>query len=348
MEPALRPMSLGEILDRTVQIYRGQFLAFLGIAAVPYVLALFPLSAFLLLEFGLGTSGAGVIGSTGSMILIGLGVFLAVPIWIAATGLTTAALNHAAWQCHLGEGTTIRGAYRDIWSRRWNYIGLFFLQCLLIGGVPAGAWVIITMVGTAAAVALRGSMGTAAGAILIFLGILVFVATLAYIIWMVLRLSLAFPASVVEQSGATDALSRSANLSKGSRGRIFVMFVLVVLLNYLISIAVTLPLTIAVAVIPGMQNPAHLQKMMELTTVVNYCVSFAAQTFVTPIFATAVLLFYFDQRIRKEGFDIEWMMLRAGLVVPPPAEPPAQPWAPVVPEEAAAPPPVPPQTEEPA
>jgi hypothetical protein len=25
-------------------------------------------------------------------------------------------------------------------------------------------------------------------------------------------------------------------------------------------------------------------------------------------------LFYFDQRIRKEGFDIEWMMLQAGML----------------------------------
>ena len=349
MEPALRPMSLGEILDRTVQIYRKQFPVFLGIAAVPYVLALFPISVFLLIEFGLGASGAGLVGSTGSLILIGLGIAVAVPVWIAATGLTTAELNYAAWQCHLGEGTTIRSAYRDIWMRRWNYVGLFFLQCLLIGGVPAGAWLILAMAGAAVAVFLRGSLGPAADALLVLLAILAFIVISAYIIWMMLRLSLAFPASVVEQGGATDALSRSAALSKGSRGRIFVMFLLVGLLNYLISIAVTLPLTLAAAVIPGMKNPAHLQAMLGVITVVSYGVSFAAQAFVMPIFAIAVLLFYFDQRIRKEGFDIEWMMLRAGLVVPPPpGEPSARSWEPAMPEEAATPPPVPPQTQEPA
>ena len=31
------------------------------------------------------------------------------------------------------------------------------------------------------------------------------------------------------------------------------------------------------------------------------------------------MFFYYDQRIRLEGFDIEWMMQRAGLVVPPSA-----------------------------
>ena len=34
METNLRPMSLGEILDRTAQIYRTNFLLFAGIAAI--------------------------------------------------------------------------------------------------------------------------------------------------------------------------------------------------------------------------------------------------------------------------------------------------------------------------
>ncbi len=31
-------------------------------------------------------------------------------------------------------------------------------------------------------------------------------------------------------------------------------------------------------------------------------------------------LFYYDQRIRREGFDIEWMMNRAGMNAPVAAE----------------------------
>ncbi len=37
MTATLRPMSLGEILDRTFQIYRSRFLVFVGIAALPAV-----------------------------------------------------------------------------------------------------------------------------------------------------------------------------------------------------------------------------------------------------------------------------------------------------------------------
>jgi hypothetical protein len=34
------------------------------------------------------------------------------------------------------------------------------------------------------------------------------------------------------------------------------------------------------------------------------------------VYGIALMLFYYDQRIRQEAFDIEWMMLKAGLVVP--------------------------------
>jgi len=33
-----------------------------------------------------------------------------------------------------------------------------------------------------------------------------------------------------------------------------------------------------------------------------------------PIYAIGLTLFYYDQRIRKEGYDIEWMMQAAGLL----------------------------------
>ena len=47
-------------------------------------------------------------------------------------------------------------------------------------------------------------------------------------------------------------------------------------------------------------------------------VAFFTNTFVGPIYATGLTLFYYDQRVRKEGYDIEWMMQAAGLTPPPP------------------------------
>jgi hypothetical protein len=35
--------------------------------------------------------------------------------------------------------------------------------------------------------------------------------------------------------------------------------------------------------------------------------------FIGPVFPIALTLIYYDQRIRREGFDIEWMMNAAGM-----------------------------------
>ncbi len=45
-------------------------------------------------------------------------------------------------------------------------------------------------------------------------------------------------------------------------------------------------------------------------------VAFFTNTFVGPIYATGLTLFYYDQRVRNEGFDIEWMMKAAGWTAP--------------------------------
>jgi hypothetical protein len=50
--------------------------------------------------------------------------------------------------------------------------------------------------------------------------------------------------------------------------------------------------------------------------VLQQMVAFVTNTFIGPMYATGLTLFYYDQRIRKEGYDIEWMMQAAGLTAP--------------------------------
>ena len=45
---------------------------------------------------------------------------------------------------------------------------------------------------------------------------------------------------------------------------------------------------------------------------------------IAPVSAIALVLCYYDQRVRKEGFDIEWMMQQAGLAQPLSATPPIE------------------------
>jgi hypothetical protein len=57
----------------------------------------------------------------------------------------------------------------------------------------------------------------------------------------------------------------------------------------------------------------HHGELPAAIRVLQQLVAFCTNTFVGPIYATGFTLFYYDQRVRKEGYDIEWMMRSAGL-----------------------------------
>ena len=109
-------------------------------------------------------------------------------------------------------------------------------------------------------------------------------------------------------------------MSKGSRGRIFVLWLLVVIVD--ITLAVITQMFFII------YSARHQNYLPTGLAVAQAFVSFLTNTFVAPILATGLTLFYFDQRIRNEGFDIEWMMQAAGLTF---AEPEPAPIAPAAP-----------------
>ena len=114
------------------------------------------------------------------------------------------------------------------------------------------------------------------------------------------------PACVVEGLRARDAIKRSIELSKKSRGRIFVLGLLVYAIRLVLGLLLGLPLFLYAVKHPGHPLPLGLTALAQLA-------SFLSNTVIGPIYSTGLTLFYYDQRVRKEGFDIEWMMQAAGL-----------------------------------
>jgi hypothetical protein len=323
-QPHIAPSNLGEILDRTIQLYRSRFLVLLGISIVPTALVLVPIGTlfFILFHFGgspeapLNQNAAQVVGAL--FIIAGI---VALPFLAAAIALAMAAMNHTVSRAYLGESTTIRDAYKTVWKRGARYLWLLFLEALIIGGAPMIVWIALIAL-TAGGEALAQSVGmdgVAGGVIFGLIMFLLFAATGVYVLWMLLRYSLAFPACVVEQIGALPALKRSSALSKGTKGRIFLLYLLAAVLTWLLSMGITLPVVLLSALFPSASSPQHAQTAAMIFLFVVYGGSFAVQALTRPIYSIALTLFYYDQRIRHEGFDIEWMMQRAGMVTQPPA-----------------------------
>jgi hypothetical protein len=321
IEP-LRPSSLGEILDRTAPLYRSRFLVFLGISIIPTAVILVPALGLVggLAWLGSKSTGASPPAADSAatiVLLVAIGMAV-LPIFIGITALASAAMNHAVARAYMNQKTTIRDAYKAIWPRRWRYTGLFLLEALIVGGAPMAVWIgLILLSAGIATVANSSGVGGVFTALVGVFAFLLVIGLIGYAIWMFLRLSLAFPASVVEQIGAVASLKRSSVLTQATKGRIFLLYLLGAALNWLLSLGITIPLTIVMAFFPGANSPQHAELVGLIMVFGAYGAAFAVQAFVKPVYGIALLLFYYDQRIRKEAFDIEWMMEQAGMVVPP-------------------------------
>jgi Membrane domain of glycerophosphoryl diester phosphodiesterase len=322
MDEPLHPSTLSEMLDRTAQIYRARFLVFLGIAVIPTAALLLPAGGLFLLLIWSGANSSPPVA--GVMALLGMSVvmLIAVPVFAVTSALASAGMSHAAARAIFGQPINIRDSYRAVWRRGWRYIGLYLLELVAVWGVPIAFWTLLVFI-SAMLAATGQSVALSGGAIFVLAVILVVIGLVTYGFWMSLRLSLAFPATIVEQSGVWAAIKRSAQLTTGTKGRIFLLYLLGTVLNWILSFAVTLPFTIAMALMPGINTPRHSQTAGMVLLFVIYGAGFAIQAITRPIYGIALMLFYYDQRIRQEGFDIEWMMFQAGLI-PPLSAPPLQ------------------------
>lgn len=316
METNLRPLTLGEILDRTAELYRTHFLLLAGISSV---------YAGILLVLSLAQIGVqqGMLALHMTSYVIPVTIVGVVVLWLVifvAGGLGVAANTRAVGWVHLGEPATITGAYRAILPRTGRYLWLMTITYFL-------AWFPLALVyGAYAALLLvyirpKGLLAPHAPApdpqtLIVFLVssvlfLVLLVASLVYGIIMSLRYSLAVPACTVENLKARPAIRRSVQLSKGSRGRIFMLGLLAVI----IQLGLT-GITQGFFFVVGMKHQGVLPVWM---SIVQQILAFFTNTFVGPIYATGFTLFYYDQRVRKEGFDIEHMMQAAGLTPQTPA-----------------------------
>ena len=320
MESNLRPLTLSEILDRTAQLYREHFLLFAGIFSV-YAGVVMVLN---LLQIGVTSWLGGQHANVWTQILIGVAGLLKALLVFLFAGAAIAAINRAVAWVHLGEPATIRKAYSTTLPRLPRYLWLMTIVFFIIWAPLLAVFVLF---GVAAAFIPGFSGGlhnpanqpsAMAAAIGVF-AILLLVPYVVYAILMALRYSLAIPASVVESLTARTAIRRSIELSKGSRGRIFMLGLLVIVIEMgLVLFSQFFVLVIAYK---------HKGQVGPVAQAISQVISFFTNSFIGPMYATGLTLFYYDQRVRKEGYDIEWMMQAAGLTVPetPISEDPAPP-----------------------
>ena len=270
----LQPMGFTDILDTIFSLYRNHFRLIFGICVVYFVLTLGLNLLTGISTFYFSNSGLGVMA-------------IAVPViasWITIliSLFSIGALLFAGAQSYLGRQITAGTAFRQIARRFWSYLGSNILYMLVIGLLA------ITIIG------------------------------LPFAIYFAARWGFYSQAVLVEETSATNALRRSSELVKGTWWRVFGILFAIFLLAFMIQTILQFSLLFLFGLTQAIGGEEGLLKMFqqlfvpELTTwdgLVNYIIqSFTngvVNSLMLPVGIIGSTLLYFDQRIRKEGFDIE-------------------------------------------
>jgi len=257
MTTPLRPMNLGELLDRSFFLYRKHFLLFVGITAVPQLVLL----AFQLAGIVVAPQSAGL--TVMSIVWPLVVLFLSLAAVAASQGATVVAVS----KVHLGEPTDVSQAFAGIKGRIWK------LTRIMIG---VGVGIFVGFV------------------FLIIPGIIL------GLMW-----ALAIPVAVVEGTEMVTSVQRSADLTKGSRGRIFVVYFLFGVLFYIVYLLFNIPIFYAIGLSSQKHGPASLPVWSQAALPVG---TFFTQCLVGPLMTIGLSLVYYDQRVRNEAFDLQHMM----------------------------------------
>jgi hypothetical protein len=123
-------------------------------------------------------------------------------------------------------------------------------------------------------------------------------------IYLGLTWALCVPVTVLEGTGLSATAARSSTLTKGDKGRIFVVGFLLVVLTWIVTIIINIPLIMLVTLSRARGSSA----ILEATRILSSSGAFVSTSLVGPLLTIALTLLYFDNRVRKEGFDLQLMM----------------------------------------
>jgi hypothetical protein len=219
--------------------------------------------------------------------IIFLGFALALTSALVMQVIATGVITHIAADAILGRKISAGDAWMRVKPRVLGLIGLSLAVFLIAIAAAAIAAVPIVLVGQFMPMVTPG---------LIVVGI---IAALVLAIIVSIRLGLAAPIYILEQTTIGKALSRSSGLVSGSSWRIFGYIVLSSLLAQIMGSIFAAPTsTLASLAQADTPDSSTATFLTAISTIVSTAVAL-------PITATVLTLVYTDLRIRKENFAEE-------------------------------------------
>ena len=303
----LRPMGFGDLLDAIFSLYRAHFLPFLAIAS-GYFIAILIVISIVFLDDSVGRGAKIAIWISTVSITFGVSVFVVSGLVFAGT------------EAYLSRNIKVRAALKQAMPR--------FLPCF-IGSLLFGllAWFCGILANILFALLIESYISTiGVGSVNILLvnftvGLVFVIITVCLAGFFLPYWSFFLSAVSLEGRSMRAGLRRSRELIRGRRWRVVGTVLAIFLLPFAIGFVLRAVFAFLL-VLTGLDGvgsfletvrwmslwelPTNLEEL-RLSYVLMYLINLGVDTFTIPIWVIGCTLLYFDQRIRKEGFDIETM-----------------------------------------
>ncbi len=296
---ALRPLALGDFFDGAFKTIRRNPKAMVGLAAlvtlgamvVPVLITL-ALAAGGNLSFRLddaATQGAfSAFQPTGVSLVRNLGTLFEAVATVVLNGMLVRVVAEAV----LGRRTSIGQAWAAVRGRLLRLFALTLLNVLV------GVLLIVVPVVIGVVVGLQA--GVAAG---IAIGLPLFAVAVCLFVFVQVRCFMLAPAALVlERTGVFESVRRATALSRSQFWRLFGISLLTGLVVGLASEVIAIPLAL-VGVAGGAAFPGTGGALVLVFS--SYLSQVIVGAITTPFTSGVVALQYVDQRIRKEGLDVQ-------------------------------------------
>ena len=309
---ALRPMTLGDILNGAFTVVRRNPKTVVGLSLVIMAVS----SIITSIGFSGSMTDYGTFLdqavndpmsispddepplSTWSLLTLYGGALTSYAGTILLTGLLTTVIGMSVLGYKLSPGQAW-SAFRE---RIGPALGVAALQ-LLIGMLLSMVIVVLVFVGLFTGFAVAVTWDQGAGVAIILLSLAAGLGGLVLFLWIVIRLYFAMPVVILERVGAGRALGRSWELTRGSWWRIFGIILLSTVLIGVVTNLLGTPFSI-ISLVPVFLAPGELWAPVVAGAVI-YVGNVLIYSVSTPFTAGVTTLLYVDLRMRREGLDLK-------------------------------------------
>jgi len=322
MDLALRPMSTSQVLDRTFYLYRNNFVLFAGIALIT------PAMKLVALLVQLKIFGAVVMPQQpdaftpqflqAMAVRIIISVVVGTIVYLIGTALASSATAYAVSMVHLGKTTTIAESYSKVKPIFFRILWLLFKVVIFTLGPLFLSYALFLGLAFTFAMMAKGG-GQQVGLMLAtlaiaLLGMAAIVGSLVWMLYALCRYALAVPTCTLEHLPAKNSMVRSRFLTLGAKWSILGIVILTAILSFVVTYALQVPALL----MSGSLLMTARTHLTIATTAWIYIADFLGGTITGPITTIALVLVYYDQRVRKEAFDLQLMMEAVGQQAPAP------------------------------